>query len=194
MLGKAIARVNPFPGFPSHAQKRLSHFRYLARSIVFQQLAGKAASTIHGRACRLSPGPLFPSPKECLAIPSARMRGAGLSRAKLAAVRDLAQRAESGALRLQGLGRLSDDAILERLIKVCGIGPWTAQMFLMFKLGRLDVLPVGDLGVQEGLRILDGREVRPGPAEVEERGAIWAPLRSVATWVMWQLVDEAPTT
>ena len=122
------------------------------------------------------------------------MRGAGLSRAKLAAVRDLADRAESGALRLQGLGRLPDDAILERLVQVRGIGPWTAQMFLMFKLGRLDVLPVGDLGVQEGLRILDGRKARPGPVEVEERGAVWAPLRSVATWIMWRLVDETPTT
>jgi 3-methyladenine DNA glycosylase/8-oxoguanine DNA glycosylase len=122
------------------------------------------------------------------------MRGAGLSRAKLTAVRDLADRAESGALRLQGLGRLPDDAILERLVQVRGIGPWTAQMFLMFKLGRLDVLPVGDLGVQEGLRILDGRKERPGPVEVEERGAVWAPLRSVATWIMWRLVDETPTT
>ena len=96
----------------------------------------------------------------------------------------------SGALPLASIGRRADEEVVERLIEVRGVGPWTAQMFLMFRLGRLDVLAPGDLGLQEGLRRLDGLEERPTPRELEARGQAWAPLRSVASWVLWRLSDE----
>ena len=168
-----------------------SHFHALARSILHQQLAGKAAATIHGRVRALTPGSRFPRPEQLLELPDGDLRGAGVSGSKIAALRDLAGRVESKELRLRGLSAQPDEHIIEELTAVRGIGVWTAQMFLMFRLGRLDVLPVGDLGVQEGLRRLDGLEERPRPAEVEERGEVWKPLRSVASWVLWRLADGA---
>lgn len=168
-----------------------SHFHALARSILHQQLAGKAAATIHGRVRALTPGSRFPRPEQLLELPDGLLRGAGVSGSKIAALRDLAGRVESKQLRLRGLSARSDEHIIEELTAVRGIGVWTAQMFLMFRLGRLDVLPVGDLGVQEGLRRLDGLEERPRPAEVGERGEVWKPLRSVASWILWRLADGA---
>lgn len=193
-LGRALRRVEAFPGFPSTpAQRWGSHFDSLARAIVYQQLSGKAAGTIHRRFCALAPGPPSrpPRPAEVLALSEEELRGAGLSRAKSLALHDLADKVESGELRLQGIGRLADDEIIERLVTVRGIGVWSAQMFLMFRLGRLDVLATGDLGLQEGLRRLDGLEERPSPAALAERGECWSPLRSVASWVLWRLADTA---
>jgi len=186
VLGRAMRRVPPFPGFPAGAAHD-SHFHALARAIVYQQLAGKAAATIHGRVKRLSAGSRFPRPDELLALPEGDLRGAGVSQAKTLALRDLATKALDGTLRLRSIGRLTDDDVVERLIQVRGIGVWSAQMFLLFRLGRLDVLPATDLGVQEGLRVLDGLDERPGPAEVEARAAPWHPLCSVASWVLWRL-------
>ena len=188
-LGEAMDRVPPFPGFPIPGLYD-SHFHALARSIIYQQLAGKAAQTIHGRVLALTPGPRFPRPEELLALPEADLRGAGLSRAKTRAVLDLADKTVSGELRLRAIGRRSDQEVVKTLTGVWGIGEWTAQMFLIFRLGRLDVMPSGDLGVQEGLRRLDGLLERPTPSAVEERGAVWAPLRSVAAWVLYRLCDE----
>jgi 3-methyladenine DNA glycosylase/8-oxoguanine DNA glycosylase len=119
------------------------------------------------------------------------MRAAGLSRAKTLALKDLSEHILDGRLKLRSLGRYSDEQIIEQLIQVHGIGEWTAQMFLMFKLGRLDVLPINDLGVQEGARILDKKKQRPTAKELAARGAVWAPLSSVAAWLMWRLADEA---
>ena len=119
------------------------------------------------------------------------MRGAGLSRNKLASMRDLAQRVVDGELRLRSLGRMADPEVIEHLVQVRGIGPWTAQVFLMFKLGRPDVLPPADLGLQEGLRILDGRRKRPTAKQLEERATAWAPFRTQAAWTLWRVVDEA---
>lgn len=187
-LGAALRRVPPFPGFPEGSPAR-THFHALARAIVYQQLATKAAATIHGRLCALAAGRGFPRPAEVLALPDAALRGAGLSGNKLAALRDLARRVESRELRLASIGRRSDEAIVRELVQVRGIGVWSAQMFLLFRLGRLDVLPTTDLGVQEGLRRLDGLAERPTPAEVEGRGAVWRPLASVASWVLWRLAS-----
>jgi DNA-3-methyladenine glycosylase II len=189
----SVMRAAPrFPGFPQPGMPGgHSHYAYLARSIVYQQLAGKAAATIHGRVCELTPGRRFPSAPEFLRLSETRLRGAGLSANKLAALRDLAGRTVSGELQLTGIARLSDERIIERLVSVRGIGAWTAQMFLIFKLGRLDVMPAGDLGVQEGLRRLDGLTRRPDPATVLARAERWAPLRSVAAWTLWRLADEA---
>jgi len=194
VLGEWLGRVTPFPGFPAGYYKRCSHFAALARSITYQQLSGKAAATIWGRVGRLSERPGFPTAEELLAIDGERLRGAGLSRNKELALRDLAERCLDGRLRLRGLGRLADEEVVAELVQVRGIGVWTAQMFLMFKLGRLDVMAPGDLGLQEGMRVLDGLDERPGPAELEERARRWAPLRSVASWTLWRLleVDAGP--
>ncbi len=192
-LAEAMRRTPRFPGFPDALQARQSHFAYLGRAIVFQQLAGAAARTIHGRVCALTPGPRFPSAEELTRLSDERLRGAGLSGNKLASLRDLAGRVLDKRLILGSLGRLDDAAIVERLVSVRGIGPWTGQMFLMFRLGRLDVMPATDLGVQEGLRRLDGLVDRPGPRAVEARAEAWAPLRSVAAWTLWRLTEvDAP--
>ncbi|MDP6849484.1 MAG: DNA-3-methyladenine glycosylase 2 family protein, partial [Planctomycetota bacterium] len=182
ILGNAMGRLEPFPGFPSPSQKRSSTFAYLVRAIVFQQLAYKAADTIWRRVLDLCQESGKMEPTALANISDQALRGAGLSRAKLAAVRDLSQRVLDGRLKLRGLSRLKDCDVLERLVKVKGIGPWTAQMFLIFKLGRLDVMPTTDLGVQEGLRRLDSLNERPSPKEVQARAEKWSPLCSVAAW------------
>lgn len=189
-LGRALRRLPSFPCFPQRGAAD-SRFHALARAILHQQLSGKAAETIHGRIAALGASGRFPRAEEFPGIPDDALRGAGLSRAKVAAVRDLAQRVSDGRLRLDGLGRLPDGAVIERLVEVRGIGRWSAEMFLIFQLGRLDVMPVGDLGVQEGVRLLDGLERRPTPRELDERAAPWRPLCSVASWALWRLVDES---
>jgi 3-methyladenine DNA glycosylase/8-oxoguanine DNA glycosylase len=173
------------------SKKRQTHFESLTRAIVFQQLAYKAADTIYHRVCALTPGPRFPLADEVRNLDFEVMRGAGLSRAKALSLKDLSERILDGRLKLRSLGRYSDEHIIEQLIEVRGIGEWTAQMFLMFKLGRLDVFPTNDLGVQEGARILDKKKQRPTAKEIAVRGAAWAPLSSVAAWLMWRLTDEA---
>jgi DNA-3-methyladenine glycosylase II len=188
-LGRARRRVAAFPGFPVPGQAG-SHFHALARSIIYQQLAGAAAKTIHDRVQNLTPGRRFPRPEELEALTDARLRGAGLSAAKLASLRDLSDRVLRRTLPLTAISRCSDDEVTARLVEVRGIGPWTAQMFLMFRLGRLDVLAPGDLGLQEGMRRLDGLDERPGPRDLAARGERWAPLRSVASWVLWRLTEE----
>lgn len=188
-LGKALRRVPSFPGFPTSDQARLSNYAYLARAIVYQQLSGKAAATIWKRAAALG-GRSFPDPKRMAQLTDEDLRGAGLSRGKVAALRGLAHAVEQKHIRLAGLARHPDERIVEELVALRGIGEWTAQMFLIFKLGRLDVLPATDLGVQEGLRRLDGLAERPTAQELRERGRCWQPLSSVAAWTLWRLTDE----
>jgi len=188
-LGAVMRELAPYPGFPDGDRRNGTHWESLARAIVFQQLAGAAASTIHGRVCALTAGSRFPRVDAYLSLDDDDLRGAGLSRAKCAALRDLAERIDDGRLRLRSIGRRSDSEIIEHLVTVRGIGVWSAQMFLMFRLGRLDVMPSGDLGVREGVRLLDDLEARPTPKETALRGASWAPLRSVGAWFMWRLVE-----
>jgi DNA-3-methyladenine glycosylase II len=178
----------PFPGFPvAHTRP---HFHTLARIIIYQQLAVGAARTIHDRVMALSPNPRrFPTSGEVLALPTEALRKAGLSRNKLKAILDLAEHVQEGRLNLKTLYRLPDDEIVERLTSVWGIGAWTSQMFLLFQLGRLDVFAPGDLGLQEGIRILDGQAARPSPPQAMERAEVWRPLRSVASWYLWRLAD-----
>jgi DNA-3-methyladenine glycosylase II len=190
-LATVLKRLGPFPGFPEVPKKRQTHFEALTRAIVFQQLAYKAADTIYHRVCALTPGPRFPLADEVRNLDFEVMHGAGLSRAKTLSIRDLSEHVLDGRLKLRSLGRYSDVHIIEQLTAVRGIGAWTAQMFLMFKLGRLDVFPINDLGVQEGVRILDKKQQRPTAKELAARGAVWAPLSSVAAWLMWRLADEA---
>lgn len=165
------------------------HFGALVQAIAYQQLAGKAAAAIHGRFRALVPGPL--TPEAVLALPEELMRGAGLSAAKTASIRDLAAHASDGRLALAVLPRLSDDEIVARLSAVRGIGRWTAEMFLLFQLRRLDVWPTGDLGVREGWRLVHGLEVQPTPKELELLGDPLRSVRSVAAWYCWQAVHIA---
>ena len=188
VLGAAIKRLPPFPDFPV-GNFRGSYFHVLARSIIYQQLATRAATTIYGRVRGLSSGPRFPTPKQMLALSDERLRGAGLSGNKTKALRDLAERIVSGELRLRGIARHDDEEIIRRLTTVWGIGEWTSQMFLIFKLGRLDIMPSGDLGVREGLRVLDGLDGRPSPGALLDRAEVWRPLCSVAAWFLWRLSD-----
>jgi DNA-3-methyladenine glycosylase II len=189
-LGAAMKKLPAFPAFPDAAQKAMTtHWDALARAIVFQQLAGAAARTIHGRVCALTPGEGFPEPHELLAFDEPTLRAAGLSRNKIAALRDLAAHVQDERLDLRHLHRLSDGDIEEQLVAVRGIGQWSAHMFLLFRLGRLDVGASGDLGVREGLRLLDGLDARPTPKAALARMEAWRPLRSVGTWLMWRLVE-----
>ncbi len=165
------------------------HFGALVRAIAYQQLAGKAAAAIHGRFRALVPGAL--TPESVLALAPEAMRAAGLSAAKTASVRDLAARAAGGELGLAGLPRLADGEVVARLSTVRGIGRWTAEMFLLFELRRLDVWPTGDLAVREGWRVAHGLETPPKPAELEVLGDALRPVRSVAAWYCWRAVHLA---
>jgi 3-methyladenine DNA glycosylase/8-oxoguanine DNA glycosylase len=188
VLGAAMKRLPPFPELPAPSF-RGPYFHVLARSIIHQQLATRAAATIYGRVRKLSPGPRFPTPEQMLALSDERLRSAGLSGNKAKALRDLAGKMVRGELRLRDIARHDDEEIIRRLTTVWGIGEWTAQMFLIFKLGRLDIMPAGDLGVQEGLRVLDGLAGRPSPETLLDRAEVWRPLCSVAAWFLWRLAD-----
>lgn len=162
-------------------------FAVLATSICHQQLAGAAARTIHGRFVALCEG--RPTPERVLALGPDRLRTAGLSGAKAASLLDLATRAEDGRLRLGSLHRRADEEVIDELVQVRGIGRWTAEMFLMFRLGRLDVWPVDDLGVRIGWGLLHGHDDRPTPRALRQAGDALRPVRSVAAWYCWRAVD-----
>ena len=163
-------------------------FDHLARAIVYQQLAGKAAAAIHGRLLGLY-GDRPPTPAELLGTRVARLRRAGLSRQKLAYLKDLARHVHTGALPLGDLSDLPDEAIIEAVTQVKGIGVWTAQMFLMFRLGRPDVLPVLDFGIRNAVRLAYGLRKMPKAAQLERIAAPWRPYRTVACWYLWRSLD-----
>lgn len=167
-----------------------SPFESLARAIAYQQLHDKAAASILKRFIALFPGRRFPRPVEILATNGRAMRRTGFSRAKVAALRDLAMKALNGTVPTSRVIKLLDDeAIIEQLIEVRGIGRWTVEMLLIFKLGRLDVLPVGDFGVRNGFRIAYGRRTSPTPRALLRYGERWKPYRTVASWYLWRAVD-----
>lgn len=165
-----------------------SHFDAIARSIVFQQLSGKAAGTIHGRFESLYGG-RSPLPAELTVTSDEQLRGVGLSRGKSAYLKDLAARVVSGELPVETLHELSDEDVIAALTRVKGIGRWTAQMFLMFRLGRPDVLPDLDLGIQKGIQRAYRLRKLPSPERVKKIGANWAPYRTIASWYLWRLLD-----
>ena len=156
--------------------------------IVYQQLAGKAAAAIHGRFAALFVDER-PTPEAALALPIAKLRGAGLSTAKATSIRDLADKVLDGSVKLSRIGRLSDEEIVRELTLVRGIGRWTAEMFLMFQLGRLDVWPVDDYGVRKGYAALFGHKELPTAKALLELGEPFRPYRSVAAWYCWRAVD-----
>ena len=165
-----------------------THFDALVRSIVYQQLSGKAAATIHGRVLTLI-GDGADTPRRIVATSHDALRAAGLSNAKASYVRNLAEHVLDGSLPVESLDQMSDDEIIAALTQVKGIGKWSAQMFLMFRLGRPDVLPELDLGVQKGIQKAYRMRKLPTPAQVLRRGAKWAPYRTVASWYMWRVLE-----
>ena len=165
-----------------------THFDALVRSIVFQQLSGQAAATIHGRVLALI-GDGSETPAKISATSHEAFRAAGLSNAKARYVRNLAEHVLDGSLPVETLHELSDEEIIAALTQVKGIGKWSAQMFLMFRLGRPDVLPELDLGVQKGIQKAYRLRKLPTPAQVLRRGARWAPYRTVASWYMWRVLE-----
>jgi DNA-3-methyladenine glycosylase II len=167
-----------------------THFGALTRTIVFQQLSGRAAATILKRL-HATYGGRAPTPGELLATPDATIRAAGISNQKASYLRDLAARVEDGRLPVARLGRLDDDAAIELLTGVKGIGRWTAQVFLMFRMRRTDILPDGDLGIQKAIQRAYGFRKLPDPVRVRRVGAPWAPYRSIASWYLWRSIDPA---
>ncbi len=165
-----------------------SHFDALVRAIVYQQLSGKAAATIHGRVEGLY-GDRPPTPQEILATDDDRLRAAGLSWQKISYIKDLASKVASGELSTESLDSMPDDEIIASLVRVKGIGRWSAQMFLMFRLGRPNVLPDLDLGVQKGMQHAYRLPKLPTPKDVLRIGERWAPYASVASWYMWRLLE-----
>jgi 3-methyladenine DNA glycosylase/8-oxoguanine DNA glycosylase len=186
-LAAPIARGGPGTLLP---RREGTHFGHLARAIVYQQLSGSAAATIHGRflaAVGASDG--HPEPATVLAASDDLLRGCGLSLAKRRAIRDLAAHVADDRLPLGQIDTLSDDAVIDALVAVRGIGPWTAQMFLMFRLGRPDVLPVLDLGVRKGAQRIYRTRALPDAARLEKLARNWRPWASVASWYCWRVLD-----
>ncbi len=161
-------------------------YEALVEAILNQQLSGKAAATIERRVRALTPGPALPRPRELARITDAQLRAAGVSRQKASYMRDLAAHVADGRLPLARLGKMSDEEVIRRLTEVKGLGLWSAQMFLMFQLARLDVLPTGDLGLRNAVGKAYGFEKTPTPVEIERIGAPWAPYRSMGSWYMWR--------
>lgn len=189
VMRRLIDEIGPFTLKPRVGR---SLFESLARAIAYQQLHDKAAESILKRFIALFPGRRFPRPAELLATNVRSIRQAGFSRAKVLALRDLAAKTLDGTIPTgRAVRKLDDDAIIERLVEVRGIGRWTVEMLLIFQLGRPDVLPVDDFGVRNGFRIAYGRRTMPTPKQVLQYGERWKPHRTVAAWYLWRAADRA---
>lgn len=165
-------------------------FHGLARAIVYQQLSGKAAGTIHGRVLDLFEGRDL-DPQALLRMKPEKLRGAGLSANKLRALQDLARKTLEGLVPgFAALNKLEDEQIIERLTQVHGVGRWTVEMLLIFQLGRPDVLPVADLGVRKGLMIAHGMKSLPAESTLRQRARAWAPFRTVGSWYCWRACEQ----
>lgn len=191
---RVIRRLVDQHGPPTlrHATRSTERFASLAEAIIYQQLHGKAAATIHGRVVACLGGPL--TAEGILATPGADLRACGLSAAKTAAITDLAAHVVGGSLELDRFGRLPDDEVVRQLVQVKGIGTWTAEMFLMFTLGRLDVWPVGDYGVRTGYARAWGLYEAPTPKELGPLGDRFRPYRSIAAWYCWRAMETVLPT
>lgn len=187
-LATIMDMVGPFRMELKHSR---SLFGALAEAIVYQQLSNKAAATIYGRVEALYPdAPDGFTPRHILKTPDEALRGCGLSRAKVLAVQDLARRVEGGELpTLDEAQDIPDAELVERLVKVRGIGRWSAEMFLMFRLGRPDVLPVDDYSLRNAYAKAFAKRVLPSPKELEKAGRKWRPYRTVASWYLWRALD-----
>lgn len=168
------------------AQKRWSYFQVLVEAIIYQQVSMKAGATVYGRFKRLFGQKRFPRPEDVINMPDSQLRGIGLSGQKASYLKDLALKIQSKSVPVGRLCAKADDEIIEALTQVRGIGRWTAEMFLMFRLGRLDVLPVKDLGLQKGIQKAYGFKSLPHPKTVARIAKPWRPYRSIGTWYMWR--------
>ena len=166
-----------------------SHFDHLTRNIVYQQLSGAAAGTIHGRFVERVGQGKSPTPAQLLTHDEPTLRACGLSTAKVAAIRDLALHVSDNRLPMDQLDTMDDQDVIDSLVQVRGIGVWTAQMFLMFRLGRPDVLPVLDLGVRKGAQKIYRMRQLPEAMRLEKTAKAWRPWRSVASWYCWRVLD-----
>jgi len=188
-MARLIARSRRYNITPAAT---IRPFDALAESIAYQQLSGKAAATIFGRVRALYPKRKWLDPEQLLATPDETLRAAGLSRAKTAALKDLAAKTIDGTVPTgRALIRMSDDEIIARLTAVRGIGRWTVEMLLLFDLGRPDVWPVDDYGVRKGFAKTFGRRQLPTPKQLMKFGEKWRPYRSVAAWYFWRALDTA---
>lgn len=186
-MAELIARSRRYEIAPSSS---LRPFDALAESIAYQQLSGKAAATIWGRVRALFPKRKFLDPKLVLKTPDKKLRAAGLSGSKVAALKDLAAKTLDGTVpSARALAKMTDEEIVERLIQVRGIGRWTVEMLLLFDLGRPDVWPVHDYGVQKGFAKTFGKRKLPKPKQLLKLGEKWKPYRSAAAWYFWRALD-----
>ncbi len=188
-LAELIANTVPFQLHPDHLD---SPYEVLLKAIAYQSISGKAAATIFGRVKALGSNGRAPSPEEMLKLRKPVLRKAGLSGAKIQAMKDLAKKTIEGIVpSLEEANKLSDEELVKRLVSVRGIGAWTVEMFLIFRLGRPDVLPIHDLGVRKGWSVTYGKKHMPTPKELLDFGERWRPYRTVASWYMWRACQRA---
>ena len=187
VLARVIREVGPCTMRP---RRNCPPFQSLVQAVTHQQLNGTAAQTILKRFIALFPGQKFPTPEAIVSATDEQLRSAGLSRAKTAAIKDIAHRTTIGHVPTRReAARLSDEELVARLTEIRGVGPWTVEMFLIFTLGRRDVLPVGDYGVRCGFAKAYGWKELPTPKELLAEGECWRPYRSIAAWYMWRVLD-----
>ena len=186
-LAAIIKRIGPCG---LHAVAPRDPFEALTMSIASQQLSTKAAATIFGRFCDLFPPDRKPTPERVMSLTDDEIRAVGYSRPKVTFVKDLAAHVLDRRLDLKGLKRHSDDEVMQQLVAVKGIGRWTAEIFLMFRLGRLDILPADDLGLMNAVHRAYGLRQRPDARRLRKLGETWKPYRSVAAWYLWQSLSE----
>lgn len=188
-LGRVIKATGPVLLVPDEAR---TPFYALLRAIAHQQLSGRAAETIMGRFHALFPDVPHPTPEQVLAVEDLVLRGVGFSRPKIKYIKDLAERAASGLVpNHDEVLTLDDEVLIERLTEIKGIGRWTVEMLLIFKLGRMDVLPIHDLGIQKGFMITYRKRKMPKPETILKFGERWRPYRTIAAWYLWRAVDLA---
>jgi len=188
-LKELISATKPFRIDGDEGQ---SPYEVLMEAIAYQSISGKAAATIFGRIKALGENGRPPTPEKMLKMPAQKLRKAGLSRAKVLAMKDLAKKAIEGVVPTHDEAlQLSDEELVTRLDSVRGIGAWTVEMFLIFRLGRPDVLPIHDLGVKKGWCVAYGKKHMPKPQELLKFGERWRPFRSVASWYMWRAFERA---
>jgi len=183
ILGKIIDKVGDYS-----LKRRNHHFAVLVESIISQQLATKAAEAIFRRFTKLYPK--FPTATQILATRRSKLRKTGMSGMKIDYLKDLARNIEEGKLKIKSLPKMSDEQVIEQLTQIKGIGRWTAEMFLIFSLGRQDVLPVHDLGLKKAVQFAFSLPQLPKPKEVEKLGERWKPYRSIATWYLWKSLQK----
>jgi DNA-3-methyladenine glycosylase II len=186
-LARVIKQAGPCPLAP---QPAVQPFQALVKSVTHQQLNGNAARTIHRRLLALFPGTKHPAPGDILAAADETLRSAGLSRAKTAAIKDIAARTLAGVVPSRRvIAKMSDAEIIERLTAIRGVGPWTVEMLLIFTLGRPDVLPATDYGLRSGFARVHRLKKLPSPGELLAHGERWRPYRSVASWYLWRALE-----